>query len=196
MFHRAPRLKQRARSLARRQTALQLLAQGKSITAIAQELDVTGKTVRNLLTQALATDSLYPSSLTSDQIAQLRQIEAEILGASRAKAIEAHAAVAARIGTPQEKNMDATASARLLEAVVRAVEMESALFGTKQPLKIIEQSMRYQLTQVDARIDVHLDREQLRPKWPTPYGPREPICNGMREQITNGSTDGSGSCEQ
>jgi transposase len=91
--------------------------------------------------------------------------------------------------------MDATASARLLEAVARAVELESNLFGTKQPTRIVEQSLRVQLTKVDNRVVVHLDRDQLKPKWPTPYGPREPICNGMRERITDVSTDDSPAVE-
>jgi hypothetical protein len=56
-----------------------------------------------------------------------------------------HAAVVARIGTKAEKNMDATASARLLEAVVRAVELESN-FGTKQPLRVIEEQREKGLT--------------------------------------------------
>jgi hypothetical protein len=94
------------------------------------------------LTQALSTESMYPSSLTPEEVSQLRQLQAEVLANSRQKAIETHAAVVARIGTPAERNMDATASARLLEAVVRATELESNLFGTKQPTRIVEESLR------------------------------------------------------
>jgi len=130
--------------------------------------------IKRYLKRALETESMFPSSLSPEEVGALRQLQAEVLANSRQKAIETHAVVAARMGTSQEKNMDATASARLLEAVTRAVDLESALFGTRQPLKIVEQSLRTNLTLIDSRVEVHLDRDQLRPKWATPYGPREP----------------------
>jgi hypothetical protein len=159
----APRLKQQARSLARRQTAMRLLADGQPITSIAESLSVTTRTVRNLLTNALATESFFPSSLTPEKVAELRLLQAEVLANSRRRALETQAAVNARVGTSAEKSGDAQAVARLLEAVTRAVELESNLFGTKQPTRVIEESLRLQFTKVDGRVKVEFDREQLRP---------------------------------
>src|SRR5271165_1989529 len=121
--------------------------------------------IKRYLKRALETESMFPSSLSPEEVGTLRQLQAEVLANSRQKAIETHAAVAARIGTSQEKNMDATASARLLEAVTRAIEMESNLFGTKQPLKIIEQSMRLQVNRTENRVTVSFDRSQLKADW-------------------------------
>ena len=104
--------------------------------------------------------------------------------------------VRARVGTDEERNLDATAAARLAEAAARVSERLSKMFGLDVPVRIQEESLRVNLTKIDERVVVHFDRDQLKPKWPTPYGPREPICNGMRERIADVSTDDSPAMEE
>jgi predicted transcriptional regulator len=157
----APTLKKKARALARRQSAMQLLAKGKAISDISQELGVTTRQVRLYLTAALETESLYPSSLTPEKVSELRQVQAEVLSNSRQRAIETHAVVVARIGTAKEKNTDAMASARLLESVTRAVDLESALFGTKQPTRFVEESLRLQVTKSEQKVTISWDQNLL-----------------------------------
>src|SRR5208282_3220994 len=124
-----------------------------------------------------------------EEVGRLRQQQAEILACSRRQAIETHAVITARIGTKAEKGMDATASARLLEAVVRAIDLEANLFGSKVPLRIQEESLRVNLTRVDNRVVVQLDREQLKPRWPTPYGDRPRLTGeGAGTDLTNGNS--------
>ena len=174
----------------RRQEALKLVGLGLPIVAIAERMGLSTITVRSHLRKALSTESLYPGSLTAEEVAQLRQIQAEVLSNSRSKALRVQAVVAARIGTPAEKNMDATASARLLEAVVRSIDLEAALFGTKQPTRIVEESLRYELRKIDGRITIHFDREQLRPKW-TPLGIRDTAANAVERGDSLANSNGS-----
>ena len=87
---------------------------------------------------------------------------------------------------------DANKVARLAEAAARIVEQECKIWGLYEPTKSLESRLQVNLTKVDGRVVVHFDRDQLKPRWPTPYGPREPICNGMRERIADVSTEGAG----
>lgn len=192
-----PKLKIAARSLARRQEALELVGQGLPIIEVAQRMQISVQSVRNHLHKALESASLYPSSLNPEEVAQLRQVQAEVLSNSRQKALSVQVEIADRVGTDREKAGDGVASARLLEAVVRAVDLEAALFGTKQPLKVIEAQLRYQELKVDGRIKVEFDREQLRPKWrPLEItDTEEEHHNGSGASLTNGNglvADGSG----
>jgi hypothetical protein len=157
----APKLKQKVRSLARRQTAMRLLAEGQPITLIAESLSVTTRTVRNLLTNALATESFFPSSLTPEKVAELRLLQAEVLANSRRMALETQATINARVGTAKEKSGDGQAVARLLEAVTRAIDLESNLFGTKQPTRIVEESMRLEVRKIDNKITISFDDKAL-----------------------------------
>jgi|SRR5271165_541717 len=160
MPHR-PNTKAKSRILVLGRKALELRAEGLHNSAIADQLGITTATAKRYIARALATESMYPGSLTPEAVAELRQIQAEVLANSRQKAIETHAAVVARIGTPNEKNMDATASARLLEAVVRAVDLESALFGTRQPLKVVEEQLRYSYRRTESKVLVSFDRSPI-----------------------------------
>jgi predicted transcriptional regulator len=72
-------LKNKVRSLARQQTAMQLLAKGEPITSIAEQLGVTPRQVRLYLTASLEAESLYPSLLTPEKVSELRQLEGEKL---------------------------------------------------------------------------------------------------------------------
>lgn len=172
-----PKLKIAAKSLYRRREILAAIGSGESVFAVAVKMDLSPQAVRAHLHKALEAESLYPHGLTTEEIAHLRQLQAEILSTSRQKALETQATVNARIGTAKEKSGDAQAVARLLEAVTRAVDLEANLFGTRQPTKIVEESMRIQLTKVDGEIRVKCDGSGLRPRW-TPLG--EVDCKGER----------------
>jgi len=151
-----PTLKKRARSLARRQTAMQLLAKGEPITAIAKQLCVTTRQVRFYLTAALETESFYPNNLTPERIAELRQVEGEKLTYIWGKLYESF---------EKSQAKDGAIRARLAEASTRISERLARLFGLDQPTKVVEESMRIQLTKVDGKIKVEFDREQLKPSW-------------------------------
>src|SRR5258708_27590337 len=149
-----PRLKKKARSLARRQTAMQLLAKGEPITTIAEQLGITVRAVRYHLTAALASESFYPNNLTSERIAELRQLEGEKLTYIWGKLHESFEKSGAK---------DGAIRARLAEASTRISERISRLLGLDMPLKIQEQQMKIQLTKIDGQIKVSFDHEQLKP---------------------------------
>ncbi len=136
---RPPALKQKARSLARRQTAMQLLAKGEPITAIAEQLCVTTRQVRFYLSAALETESFYPSSLDGQQIGQLRQIEGERLTNLWHKAQLALDQIQPRLGSDGERNNDGIAVARLIESGTRVSERIARLFGLDVPTKTVSE---------------------------------------------------------
>lgn len=76
---RAPRLKQKIKAMLNRKTALELIGAGHTVSDAARQLGITVQSVRRLLRQGLAAESLYPSSLEPSRIAELRQIESEKL---------------------------------------------------------------------------------------------------------------------
>ena len=67
------------------------------------------------------------------------------------------------------------AVARLREASTTGSVQISKLWGLHQPTRIVEESLRVNLTKVDGKITVLFDRDQIRPKW-TPLGLTD--CNG------------------
>jgi hypothetical protein len=154
--------KVKARMLVRCREALQLRSEGLPLSEISQRMSVSTAAVKRYVAQALLTESLFPSSLTPEKVAELRLLQAEVLAHSRRMALETQATVNGRVGTPTEKSGDAQAVARLLEAVVRAVDMESALFGTRQPLKVIEESMRLEVRKIDNKVTIVWDESMLK----------------------------------
>jgi hypothetical protein len=185
-----------AKRLVNMRQALQLRAEGMLIGQIAERLSVNPATAKRYIAHALATESMFPSSLDAAQVSELRQIEAEALVTFRQAAQEVLQKVQARVGTDEEKGMDATAAARLVESAARVSERLAKMFGLDAPSKAIEEQYRLQvnLTKVDNRVVVQFDRDQLKPKWPTPYGARGgPICTGM---IADASTDDGPAAEE
>src|SRR5208283_2260168 len=184
-----PKLQLKARALNRRIKIMRFVGEGMPLLNIAKEMGLNVRSVRRHLTEALKSECLFPNSLTPEAVSELRQCQAEVLANSRQKALDAQAVLTTRLGSPEEKSMDMTAAARLLEAVVKSVETEAALFGTKVPLRIQEESLRVNLTRVDSRVVVHLDRDQLKPRWPTPYGDRVRLTGeGAGADLTNGNS--------
>jgi len=162
---RPPALKQKARSLARRQTAMQLLAKGEPITAIAEQLCVTTRQVRFYLSAALETESFYPSSLDGQQIGQLRQIEGERLTNLWHKAQLALDQIQPRLGSDGERNNDGIAVARLIESGTRVSERIARLFGLDVPTKTVSEVFSLQVKKIDQRVTVSFDPAQIKPDW-------------------------------
>jgi predicted transcriptional regulator len=153
---RPPTLKNKARSLARRQTAMQLLTEGKPITAIAEQLGITVRAVRYHLTAALETESFYPNNLTPERIAELRQLEGEKLTYIWGKLHESF---------EKSTSKDAIVRARLAEASTRISERLAKLLGLDQPTKIVEESMRLLVSKTEHKVTVSFDRNQIKPDW-------------------------------
>ncbi|HWY92242.1 MAG TPA: helix-turn-helix domain-containing protein [Chthoniobacterales bacterium] len=163
----APKLKQKARSLARRQTAMRLLAEGQPITSIAESLSVTTRTVRNLLTIALATESHFPSSLDAQAIAQLRQVVAERLDHYNRRLTKAAERAEAMLDNDDaEVTVNAVvAIARVSDAAAKISSELSKLFGLYQPTRIVEESLRLQVTKSEHKVLVTFDKAQIAPNW-------------------------------
>jgi transposase len=162
-MNRSPKINE-ARALDNRIKAWKMIVtEGLDNHEAAAQLGVSTRTVARYLRRTLETESRYPADLSPEKIAELRQIQAEVLSSSRRLAVQTQAIVRARIGTAAEKGGDAQSVARLLEAVVRAVDMESSLFGTKQPTRIVEEQMRLQvnLTRVGDKPMLTWDRSIL-----------------------------------
>ncbi len=115
-----PSLKQKAREMLRRREVIALFSNGHSIADIGMELRITVRMVRNQLHAFLASESLYPSSITPERVAELRQIEAEHINYLRRKLCESMEA-----SSPQ----DSMVRARLAEASMRLGERLANLFG-------------------------------------------------------------------
>jgi hypothetical protein len=71
--------KPRARALARKQLALQRVAQGVSIAKISEEFQVTPQRGRQYLAEALESQSIDHCALTAEKPQELRAIEMERL---------------------------------------------------------------------------------------------------------------------
>ena len=149
---RAPRLKQRVKAMLNRKTALELVGAGETVANTARQLGITVQSVRRLLRQALATESLFPASLTPERIAELRQLEGEKLTFVWQKLHESFEA------TPAEQG---TARARLAEASARVSERLAAMFGLNAPVKVIEQQLRVSYEKTESKITISFDRSPI-----------------------------------
>ena len=146
---RAPRLKQKVKAMLNRKTALELIGAGHTVADTARQLDITVQSVRRLLRQGLAAESLYPSNLEPSRIAELRQIESEKLQLAWKKVAEAFSAADPANGL---------AVARLAEASAKLSERQAAMWGLNAPTKVIEESLRLQVTKSDHKITVTYDQ--------------------------------------
>ena len=77
-----------------------------------------------------------------DAIESYPQMEAEVLASTRATTLDALVVVRNRPGSKEERPMDAQAIARLGESVTKNIELESKLFGSQAPVRIVEEQLR------------------------------------------------------
>jgi hypothetical protein len=135
---------------------------GHSDLAISLALGVSTKTVTRIRQRGFQSLSSYPDSLTVEEVAAIRKYQAEIVSVTRQQAMSVQATIAARVGTSAEKTADGLASARLLEAIMRATAMEADLFGTKQPIRLVEDSMRLEVRKIDNKVTIVWDESMLK----------------------------------
>jgi transcriptional regulator with XRE-family HTH domain len=175
----------KARKLLRIQRTHELLRKGWSLPKIAEDLNVSVQQVKHYRTEAFHTVSTYPSSYTAEEVAHFRAEEADLISETEATTISALSLVKERIGTDNERSLDASAAARLADSIARLSERKARLLGLDQPTKIIEEQTRHslhlELKQENGLVRVEFDREQLRPKWPALE--RVHDC----ERLTNGA---------
>jgi hypothetical protein len=131
-------------------------------------MHVSTDSVKRYVDEALRTESRFPSSITPERVAELRQIQAEELSYVWQKLHESFEA-----SVPK----DATIRARLAEASVRVSERLSRLYGIDQPLKIQEESLRLQVSKSETNIKITWDQNLLAP----PVNPVPGLIIGGRQ---------------
>ena len=184
---RKPTLKPRARALARKQLALQRIAQGISIAKISEEFSVTPQRIRQYLTEALETQSIYHCALTAEKVQELRSIESERLMMLWKNIQSTIAYLRTRLGSEAEKSLDAMALTRMTEAGIKVSERVSRLFGLDVPQKAIIETFSINLKRTEERVVISFDAGVLAP-------PAEPIpgLSVWRDgQLVEGAGDGS-----
>lgn len=143
----------------RQKKALDLVGEGLPLTTIAGRLNISVQSVRKHLRKALETESLFPSSLTPERISQLRQIESEKLQLAWKKVAEAFEAADPSNGI---------VVARLAEASAKLSERQAAMWGLNAPTRIVEESLRLQVTRRDHKVTITYDPSLL-------AAPTEPV---------------------
>jgi hypothetical protein len=160
----APHLKIKVKSLLHRQEALSLVSQGWPITKISEKMGMAVQSVRRLLRQALATESMFPSSLTPERVAELRVLEAEQIAASTRKVIRVQDNAIGRLrdSNPRTQADAESTVIRAHEALVRSSERLAKLFGLDMPLKIQEEQFRMSVVKTDNRVQIVWDPSILK----------------------------------
>jgi len=124
---------------------LKLLKAGHELHEIAERMSISIRTARNYCYDILKTDTLFPSSLSPEEVARLRQQSGVRIMDQLQSGHEVLQLVRGRMGSESERNMDATATARLMEASGKLEERLSKLYGLDQPTKIVEEQTRASL---------------------------------------------------
>jgi hypothetical protein len=165
---RKPTLKPRARALARKQLALQRIAQGMSIAKISEEFQVTPQRIRQYLSEALETQSIYHAALTPEKVKELRSVEMERLMMLWKTIQTTILGLNQRFGSKAEKSLDAMAMTRMTEAGIKVSERVSRLFGLDVPQKAIIETFSVNLQRTEKTVTITFDAGVLAP-------PAEPI---------------------
>ncbi len=166
----APNTKNKAKALVARQKILMLIGEGQPVSKIAESLGLTVQTVRAHLRKALATESLYPGSLSGEKVAELRQMIAERLDAYNRKLSAAALKAATMLNDPNPKVV-CDAIGRIAQCAQSAATLGAELaklFGLYQPVKIIEESLRLQVTKSEHKVTISWDPSLL-------AAPAEPV---------------------
>jgi hypothetical protein len=154
-----PALKQKVRSAIRRRDALALVGKGLPITEVAEQLELTTQSVRRHLRAALATESLFPHTLSAERVAELRTVEGEKLQLAWRKVAEA-------FGVADPKN--GMVIARLAEATAKLNERQAKLWGLDQPERLIAQQFALNISKNEHKVTISWDQNML-------AAPAEPV---------------------
>jgi hypothetical protein len=122
-----------------RKEVLKLLKSGCELPEIAERMSISIRTARNYCYDVLKTDTLFPSSLSPEEVGRLRQQSGVRIMDQLQSGHEVLQRVRGRIGSKGERNMDAMSAARLMEASGRLEERLSKLYGLDQPQRIVEE---------------------------------------------------------
>jgi transposase len=152
---------QKARKLIRQRRVLELLAEGKSLAQISEELNVSVRYLKKYRTEALNTLSSFPSTLSTEEVLELRQLEAELLSRLWSSGVSGIDTIENRIGSDREKSLDGSALARLLDSMTRISERKARLLGLDVPTKIVTQQLSYSYQKTDSRVLVSFDRTAI-----------------------------------
>ncbi len=165
----------KARELDNQERAWVLSVAGYSKGEVASELHVSGRTVQRYIDRKAAT---FRKRGSEEETAQQVRIQTEMLTGEQAALIRQRKKVESDPNASEvEKLFSMSASSRALATLNKRI---AAMNGDDAPTKIVEEQTRRSLNisltkNVEGRVVVEFDREQLRPKW-TPLGLRD--CNG------------------
>jgi hypothetical protein len=152
----APTLKREVKAMLARKEAMSLVGQGLPITEISARMNMPVRSVRRVLHRALETESLFPNTLTPERVAELRILEGEKLNR-----VWSLVSKALDVVDPH----DAHKVARLAEATARLSEQQCKIWGLYQPTRIVEESLRLQVTKSEHKVLVTFDKAQIAPNW-------------------------------
>ena len=148
------RIATKAKMLMRCREALKLVGEGLLLSEVSARMGVSTDSVQRYVRRALETESMFPSTLDSDRVAELRILEGEKLNR-----VWSLVSKALDVVNPHE----AGKIARLAEATARLAEQQARLWGLYQPTRIVEEQMRLQvnLTRVGDKPMLTWDRSIL-----------------------------------
>lgn len=165
-----PILKRKALALINRQKVMVRIGEGKTVLATASELGLTVQTVRRHMRYALRSESIFPNSLDAKQAGELRQMIAERLDGYNRKLATATKRAEEWLGDKNgETSINAIcAIARCTQAAAKVSAELSKLFGLYAPVKVVEESLRVNLSRTEKKVTFSFDASALQP-------PAEPI---------------------
>lgn len=167
--------------------AVRYLIEGWPITDIARELNVTPRQVRSYQSKVLALQSVYSESQTVANRDQLRTLEAERLNKVWAAGVVTLDTIKARVGTENERSLDDSSVARLVDGLTKTSERLSRLLGLDIPTKLVTETFSVNLKRTEERVVISFDAGVLQP-------PAEPIPGlsvWRGGELVEGSGDGS-----
>jgi len=144
---------------------LELIADGWQLSEIAKEMNVAVETVQRRMNHALETISMYPTSLSSEKIGMLRQIEAEKVARASKKVHEGlNLAMEFMNDTKVDIELRIAAIgtlARCAETICKLSDRTAKLFGLDTPTKVITESLQISLQRKEEKVTISFDASVL-----------------------------------
>lgn len=171
----------------KRQEVLKLVGEGLGFNEIAQRLGIGKDSVVRAMKEALRTESIFPSSLSSEKIAEMRQIEGEQLAAGQRKVVVAMNTALKVMMEAESLEVKLTAVAtvaRCHESLTRSSERKSRLWGLDMPQKLITETLQINLERSEKRVTISFDGSVY--DEPTDSIPGLQIFQGTEAEGQNG----------
>jgi IS30 family transposase len=151
--------------MVRRQEVLKLVGEGLSVVEIGQRLGRSRDTVTRVLHQALSQDTLFPSTLSSEKVGTLRQIEAEKLQTMNRK-LQSGVNMAFKImmeeQSPELKLAAVSTMSRTIEVSGRLSAQFALLYGLNTPQKVVTEQLNINLERREEKITISFDASVLK----------------------------------